>query len=89
MSSDHPSSPAIREALKGFEPTDEQWNAIAHPLEPLFLIAGAGSGKTAVMAARIVWAIETQSLLPSQILGLTFTTRRRTNCKSACGARSR
>jgi DNA helicase-2/ATP-dependent DNA helicase PcrA len=68
-------SPAVRAALKGFVPTDEQWRAISHPLEPLFLIAGAGSGKTAVMAARIAWALETQPLSPSQVLGLTFTNK--------------
>jgi DNA helicase II / ATP-dependent DNA helicase PcrA len=69
------SSPAIRAALKGYDPTDEQWGAISHPLEPLYLIAGAGSGKTAVMAARIAWALETQPYSPSQILGLTFTNK--------------
>jgi DNA helicase II / ATP-dependent DNA helicase PcrA len=68
-------SQAIRDALKGHEPTDEQWRAISHPLEPQYLIAGAGSGKTAVMAARIAWAIETQALSPSHILGLTFTNK--------------
>ncbi|MDQ4065076.1 MAG: ATP-dependent helicase, partial [Actinomycetota bacterium] len=68
-------SAAIRAALKGYEPTDEQWRAISHPLEPLYLIAGAGSGKTAVMAARIAWALETQPFSPSQILGLTFTNK--------------
>jgi ATP-dependent DNA helicase UvrD/PcrA len=68
-------SQAIRDALKGHEPTDEQWRAISHPLEPQYLIAGAGSGKTAVMAARIAWALETQDLTPSQILGLTFTNK--------------
>ena len=68
-------SAAIRAALKGYEPTDEQWRAISHPLEPLYLIAGAGSGKTAVMAARIAWALETQPFSPSQVLGLTFTNK--------------
>jgi DNA helicase-2/ATP-dependent DNA helicase PcrA len=68
-------SEAIRAALKGFEPTDEQWAAISHPLEPLYLIAAAGSGKTAVMAARIAWALDTQPFSPSQILGLTFTNK--------------
>lgn len=68
-------SAAIRAALKDHEPTDEQWRAISHPLEPLYLIAGAGSGKTAVMAARIAWALETQPFSPSQILGLTFTNK--------------
>lgn len=75
MSTDPRRSAAIRAALKGFEPTDEQWKAISHPLEPLYLIAGAGSGKTAVMAARIAWALETQPFSPSQILGLTFTNK--------------
>ncbi|MDP9235714.1 MAG: ATP-dependent helicase [Actinomycetota bacterium] len=68
-------SQAVRAALKGHEPTAEQWHAIAHPLEPLYLIAGAGSGKTAVMAARIAWVLEEQSFSPSQILGLTFTNK--------------
>ena len=68
-------SPAIRAALKGFDPTAEQWTAIAHPLAPVHLIAGAGSGKTAVMAARIVWAIEQKGYSPAQILGLTFTNK--------------
>ena len=68
-------SDAIKAALKGYEPTDEQWRAIAHPLEPVYLIAGAGSGKTAVMAARIAWALENHPFLPSQILGLTFTNK--------------
>jgi DNA helicase-2/ATP-dependent DNA helicase PcrA len=68
-------SPAILAALKDNEPTDEQWVAISHPLEPVHVIAGAGSGKTAVMAARIAWALETQPYSPSQILGLTFTNK--------------
>ena len=68
-------SSAIKAALKGYEPTDEQWSAISHPLEPVYLIAGAGSGKTAVMAARIAWALENHPFSPSQILGLTFTNK--------------
>ena len=69
-------SPGIRAALGGHEPTAEQWQAIsADPNEPVCLIAGAGSGKTAVMAARIVWLIESHGYPPSQILGLTFTNK--------------
>ena len=75
MTADPRRSAAIRAALRGYDPTDEQWRAIAHPLEPLYLIAGAGSGKTAVMAARIAWALETQSLTPGHVLGLTFTNK--------------
>ena len=47
-------APAEVVAAMGAEPTDEQWAAIAWPLEPCVLIAGAGSGKTSVMAARVV-----------------------------------
>jgi ATP-dependent DNA helicase UvrD/PcrA len=68
-------SPAIVAALNGYEPTDEQWEAISHPLEPAHLVAGAGSGKTAVMAARIVWTIEAEGFEPDRILGLTFTNK--------------
>lgn len=67
--------PAVRAALGGHEPTAEQWRAITHPLEPVHLIAGAGSGKTAIMAARITWIVETQGVSPSQVLGLTFTNK--------------
>ena len=42
-------------AAMGAEPTDEQWAAISMPLEPYVLVAGAGSGKTSVMAARVVY----------------------------------
>ena len=68
-------SERIRAALKGYEPTGEQWNAIASGGGPSYLIAGAGSGKTAVMAARIVWLIENKNYAPTQILGLTFTNK--------------
>lgn len=68
-------SAAIRAALRGYEPSGEQWLAITHPPQPLAIIAGAGSGKTAVMAARVVWMVEEGLYRPSQILGLTFTNK--------------
>lgn len=55
--------------------SDEQFAAITAPLEPAVVIAGAGSGKTAVMAARVVWLVATGRVLPGEILGLTFTTK--------------
>ena len=81
-------SDAIRAALKGYEPTDEQWRAISHPLEPLYLIAGAGSGKTAVMAARIAWALETQPFSPAHVLASPSLTRRPRSCRSGSASRS-
>jgi DNA helicase II / ATP-dependent DNA helicase PcrA len=51
----------------------EQLDAITAPLEPGVIIAGAGSGKTTVMAARVVWLVGTGAVRPEEVLGLTFT----------------
>ncbi|MGW5670485.1 ATP-dependent helicase [Micromonospora sp. NPDC003776] len=54
-------------------PTREQAAIIAAPVEPLLVVAGAGSGKTETMAARVVWLVANQYVRPEQVLGLTFT----------------
>lgn len=60
----------------GFAPSDEQWVAISAPADgPMLVLAGAGSGKTAVMAARVVWLVATGAVAPDQVLGLTFTNK--------------
>lgn len=60
----------------GFLPSDEQWAAISAPLDgPLLVLAGAGSGKTAVMSARVVWLVASGVVGPEQVLGLTFTNK--------------
>jgi DNA helicase II / ATP-dependent DNA helicase PcrA len=58
-----------------YAPSDEQFAAITAPLEPAVVVAGAGSGKTAVMAARVVYLVGTGQVTPDQVLGLTFTTK--------------
>jgi DNA helicase-2/ATP-dependent DNA helicase PcrA len=68
-------SEAIKAALHGYEPSREQWDAIRAPLEPVVIRAGAGSGKTAVMTARIVHLVETSQVRPAGVLGLTFTNK--------------
>jgi DNA helicase II / ATP-dependent DNA helicase PcrA len=55
------------------EPTAEQAAVIGAPLAPLAVIAGAGSGKSETMAARLVWLVANQLVRPEQVLGLTFT----------------
>jgi DNA helicase-2/ATP-dependent DNA helicase PcrA len=55
------------------EPTDEQAAVIESPLEPSAVVAGAGSGKTETMAARVVWLVANHHVTPDQVLGLTFT----------------
>ena len=52
-----------------------QFEAITAPLAPQLVIAGAGSGKTTVMAARVVWLVATGQVEPHEVLGLTFTTK--------------
>src|SRR5512135_1722890 len=42
-------------------------------MAPLLVVAGAGSGKTETMAARVVWLVANGYVRPEQILGLTFT----------------
>lgn len=60
------------EAL-GIAFSDEQLAAATAPLAPSVIIAGAGSGKTTVMAARVVWLVGRGEVSPDQVLGLTFT----------------
>jgi DNA helicase-2/ATP-dependent DNA helicase PcrA len=73
----------VVEAL-GAEPTAEQWRAISMPLEPSVVVAGAGSGKTSVMAARVVYLAlaamgrvdaDHPGVLPGNVLCLTFTNK--------------
>ena len=70
--------------MGGREPTEEQWRAISWPLEPFVLVAGAGSGKTSVMAARVVYlalaatgrfGADAPGVLPGNVLCLTFTNK--------------
>ena len=74
----------IVDVLGGRPPTEEQWRAITWPLEPYVLVAGAGSGKTSVMAARVVYLAlvamgritdDHEGVLPGNALCLTFTNK--------------
>lgn len=55
--------------------SEQQWRAVSAPLRPSVVIAGAGSGKTTLMAARVVHLVLTGQVRPEQVLGLTFTTK--------------
>ncbi len=69
-------------AAMGAEPTEEQWRAISWPLEPYAIVAGAGSGKTSVMAARVAYlalawkgVVDAEGVAPGAVLCLTFTNK--------------
>src|SRR5215467_12645381 len=67
-------TPAQLAMLLGLpEPTGEQAAVIAAPLAPMAVIAGAGSGKSETMAARLVWLVANGLVTPERALGLTFT----------------
>jgi DNA helicase-2/ATP-dependent DNA helicase PcrA len=66
---------SVVDGSSGIRYTAEQLAAITAPLEPGVIVAGAGSGKTTVMAARVVWLVEQGLVAPGEVLGLTFTNK--------------
>src|SRR5262249_49412182 len=75
----------VRQVMGGADPTAEQWRAISMPLEPYVVVAGAGSGKTSVIAARVVYLALValgripeaghEGVWPGNVLCLTFTNK--------------
>src|SRR5467141_1800594 len=59
--------------LQGLQP--EQRLAVEHGAGPLLVVAGAGTGKTHVLTARIVHLITSHAAKPNEILAVTFTER--------------
>ncbi|WP_222194053.1 ATP-dependent helicase [Modestobacter italicus] len=57
-----------------YAPSPEQAGVVSAPVDrPLVVVAGAGSGKTETMAARVAWLVANQLVAPEAVLGLTFT----------------
>ena len=57
-----------------YAPSPEQARVVSAPPDrPLVVVAGAGSGKTETMAARVSWLVANRLVEPEAILGLTFT----------------
>lgn len=54
-------------------PTPEQVKIIEAPLAPAVVVAGAGSGKTETMSARVLYLVTNRLVRPEQVIGLTFT----------------
>jgi superfamily I DNA/RNA helicase len=57
-----------------FDLNPEQFRAATHPGGAMLILAGAGTGKTRVLTARIAWLVS-QGLDPSSILAVTFTNK--------------
>ena len=79
----------IAGALELPPPTPEQAAVIEAGPGPLLVVAGAGSGKTETMAARVVWLVANDLVTPDQVLGLTFTRKAAAELSARIGKRLR
>lgn len=59
--------------LQGLNPQQRQ--AVVHEGSPLLIVAGAGSGKTAVLTRRIAYLIAARGVGVGQVLAITFTNK--------------
>src|ERR1700738_1891812 len=55
--------------------TPQQRRAVLHEGSPLLIVAGAGSGKTAVLTRRIAYLLAARDVSPGQVLAITFTNK--------------
>jgi len=68
-----PAAPTADEILAALDP--EQREVAAHPLGPMCVLAGAGTGKTRAITHRIAYGVHSGAYQPQRVLAVTFTAR--------------
>src|SRR2546422_1033499 len=83
MSPTEPKTPDVESLLARLNPPQQE--AVTHGEGPLLIFAGAGSGKTRVLTARIAYLIATRGVCPDRLLAVTFTNKAAREMRSRVG----
>ncbi len=87
LPTDHPATPRTERGAALLDGLNaRQREAVTHAGSPLLIVAGAGSGKTRVLAHRIAWLLAERGVHPGEIMAITFTNKAANEMKARVDA---